>query len=411
MEQRGISKLNLKRQNRMKILNVLKQQGPISRIDIATILKLTRAAVTIITNEMIEQGVLAEIGEMQYPDGKAPKGRKKMLIDINKNYKFAFGCLIDDKQVSIGISTIAGDVLDKRNMPCDSGIKASRIIDFIVRSYKELLTNNCLKNIDFLGIGIGILPEMYEKMNVIKNENGIADYSSLLKILHMHTELPILISNSVNALALANIDFQKIKSTIPHNFVFLQYGENFNFINVNANEPQKSNIDYTNLADKMIVYPGGEELEGYPRGSVRGELTEIAFIKKVNKFFSKEDTPHLYDLTNGDANQITVDLLKKSVRMGDEKIADLYFKSTRLLAVLIHNLVCSAHPQKVVLHNFFSSEDEFSEFKIILLEASSTFVTDVVEMSIVDNKQSFLGGCALIVREFFYERGGFDRDE
>ncbi|NLZ47058.1 MAG: ROK family transcriptional regulator, partial [Clostridiales bacterium] len=50
MDQVGISKLDLKRQNRMQVLKILKQQGPTSRIDIAGILELTRAAVTIITN-------------------------------------------------------------------------------------------------------------------------------------------------------------------------------------------------------------------------------------------------------------------------------------------------------------------------------------------------------------------------
>ena len=56
MEQHGISKLDLKRRNRMQVLKILKQRGPTSRIDIAGTLELTRAAVTIITNEMIEQG-------------------------------------------------------------------------------------------------------------------------------------------------------------------------------------------------------------------------------------------------------------------------------------------------------------------------------------------------------------------
>ena len=61
MEQHGISKLDLKRRNRMQVLKILKQRGPTSRIDIAGTLELTRAAVTIITNEMIEQGIIQEI--------------------------------------------------------------------------------------------------------------------------------------------------------------------------------------------------------------------------------------------------------------------------------------------------------------------------------------------------------------
>ena len=58
MEQFGISKLDLKRRNRTQILKLLRQQGPTSRIDLSMSLDLTRAAVTIICNEMIGQGIL-----------------------------------------------------------------------------------------------------------------------------------------------------------------------------------------------------------------------------------------------------------------------------------------------------------------------------------------------------------------
>ena len=73
MEQHGISKLDLKRQNRMQVLKILKQKGPTSRIDIAAALELTRAAVTIIPNEMIEQGIITEIGEFKHISEKAPQ--------------------------------------------------------------------------------------------------------------------------------------------------------------------------------------------------------------------------------------------------------------------------------------------------------------------------------------------------
>ena len=49
MEKCGISKLDLKRRNRMQILRVIKEAGPISRVDVAGALEITRAAVTIIT--------------------------------------------------------------------------------------------------------------------------------------------------------------------------------------------------------------------------------------------------------------------------------------------------------------------------------------------------------------------------
>ena len=42
-------------------------------------------------SEMIEQGIIQEIGEYKHTSEKAPRGRKKILIDINHHYKFALG--------------------------------------------------------------------------------------------------------------------------------------------------------------------------------------------------------------------------------------------------------------------------------------------------------------------------------
>lgn len=96
MEQKGISKLDLKRQNRLQILRVVHENGAISRVDIASQLQLTRAAVTIITNEMIAEGVLQELGEAPVELDKLQKGRRKILIGINATNKFALGATISE---------------------------------------------------------------------------------------------------------------------------------------------------------------------------------------------------------------------------------------------------------------------------------------------------------------------------
>jgi len=137
LEQHGISKLDLKRQNRMQVLKILKQRGPTSRIDIASTLELTRAAVTIITNEMIEQGIIAEIGEVKNESEKAPRGRKKILIDINHNYRFVVGVTIELDIVSVGLSTLAGSVLDKRNLTLGNDSEHQEII-----VYKKFFKGN-----------------------------------------------------------------------------------------------------------------------------------------------------------------------------------------------------------------------------------------------------------------------------
>ena len=113
----GISKLDLKRRNRMQILKVVREQGPISRVDISAILGITRAAVTIITNEMIDQHILQEVGEEPVnPNAEVRKGRRKILLDINETYKFAIGIYVDEKEISIGLTTLNAAALDKKSI-------------------------------------------------------------------------------------------------------------------------------------------------------------------------------------------------------------------------------------------------------------------------------------------------------
>ena len=57
-ETNGINMLDVKKKNRGSILRLIYQNGSISRKEIATALGLTPAAITLITNDLIEEGLL-----------------------------------------------------------------------------------------------------------------------------------------------------------------------------------------------------------------------------------------------------------------------------------------------------------------------------------------------------------------
>ena len=386
MEQHGISKLDLKRRNRMQVLKILKQRGPTSRIDIAGTLELTRAAVTIITNEMIEQGIIQEIGEYKHVTEKAPRGRKKILIDINHHYKFVIGVTVEEDIVSVGLSTLAGAVLDKRNLAINEKTDYSTIFDFTEKSINEVLGDNCLDKNSILGIGFGIFPTMYSRLG-ISVEDGEPDYAKLKAAIREKTELPLVFDNSVKGTAMANIDFLKTKDINRHNIAFLQYGNTMHFVVTNLNDPIVSYDNRTNFVDKMIINPYSDRTcPCGRRGCVESELTPSATMSKLREVFSAEKTPFLYEAARGSFNgELT------------------------LLAVLLNNLYFSTNPQKIVLHQFkFQNEKAFQKLKDAVTEIGGALVSSKIELSIIEDKHRFLSGCALAIRELFFNRGGFD---
>lgn len=409
MEQHGISKLDLKRRNRMQVLKILKTRGPTSRIDIAGTLELTRAAVTIITNEMIEQGIIQEIGEYRHVTEKAPRGRKKILIDINHHYKFVVGVTIEEQNISVGLSTLSGAVLDKRNLEVNESTPYDTIEEFILDSVKEILSDNCLTQENILGIGFGIFPTMYNKLG-IKIVDAEPDYSTAFANVRKFTDLPLVFDNSVKGTAMANIDFLKTKDPNRHNIAFLHYGNTVHFVVTNLNEPIISYDNRTNFVDKMIINPNADTVcQCGRRGCVENELTPMATRRKIKEKFSAEGTPFLYEAARGNFDSVTKDMIYAAYDKGDPAVVNILDERLRLTAVLLNNLYFSTNPQKIVLHNFnFRDENEFIRLKNAVTEVGGSLVASKIELSIIEDKHRFLSGCALAIRDLFFNKGGFE---
>lgn len=409
MEQHGISKLDLKRQNRMHVLKILKQRGPTSRIDIAGALELTRAAVTIITNEMIEQGIIVELGEYKHVAEKTPRGRKKILIDINHNFKFTIGITVEDELISVGLSTLAGAALDKRNLIISEASTIEEIMSFIKKSVRDILNDNCIEKNQLLGIGLGIYPAMYSKVGVAV-DNGIPDFTNISNLFKQATDLPVVIDNSVKGLAMANIDFTKVKDSKRQNIAFLQYGKSMHFVVTNLNDPIVSYDNRTDFVDRIIVNPAAEEIhECGRRGCCCSEISPPAIIRKIVNVFSRENTPYLYKALNGDSARICLSNILESFNKGDKATVEIIKKALDFSAVLLNNLYFTTNPQKLVLDNFvFADDSAVSEyFREAVERIAGKTVADRISFSIIDEKQRFLSGCALAIRELFFNKGGF----
>lgn len=361
---------------------------------------------------MIEQGIIQEIGEYKHVTEKAPRGRKKILIDINHHYKFALGVTIEEDIVSVGLSTLAGAVLDKRNMNISSATDRQTIYDYIERSIREVLGDNCLDKESILGIGFGIFPTMYSRLD-IDVKDGIPDYTKIKNFVRSYTELPLVFDNSVKGTAMANIDFQKSKDPNRHNIAFLQYGNNINFVVTNLNDPIVSYDNRTNFVDKMIINPmSPEKCSCGRRGCVENELTPKASLRKISAVFSKENTPFLFQAAKGNPQAVTGDMIYAAYEKGEKPVVEIMDHALKLTAVLLNNLYFSTNPQKLVLHHFkfgASEAEFFDKLKENVAAIGGTVVSSKIEPSIIEDKHRFLAGCALAIRELFFNKGGFDK--
>lgn len=407
MEKRGISKLDLKRRNRMQILGVIRESGPISRVDVASALEITRAAVTIITNEMIEEGVLVEIGEAPVNVEKLQKGRRKILIDINVNSKFALGATVDEKEVSIGLTNLNCDILDKSSMIIDERTTSKDIISFIIQKSNEMMENSCLTKDKVLGIGIGVVPSMWGKLKIFYKD-GVLDFSNFIDKVSSGVDIPVHCGNAVCLMALASNDFRSVNGN-QINQAFLHNGNQVNLAMINKNELSADYLSYTYMIEKYIVNPGGKTYEGYPAGSIKAEVSRTAMINAFNEIYSKENTPVLFELTEGDKSKIDTDNVFMALMRGEETVRTLVDDIIAKYTVLINNLAISHFAQRIVIHNYKLNEKQFDYVKREMIRLVGEDIADRVILSKLEGKNNFVGGCALIIQDKFYTRGGMNR--
>lgn len=408
----GISKLDLKRINRMQVLRTVWEEGPISRVDLAQKLQITRASITQITNAMIEEGLLTEIGEAPYqsnPQDRMPKGRRKILLDINANYKFVLGAVIDEQEITVGLCTMHMDILDKASMPCTGHTSRKEILQFIISAAERMMANSCLKRDDVLGLGVGVMPIMIGRMRVFYKD-GMLDFTELIRGLSVTQMPPVFCGNAVWLLSLANTDVQRSRLQ-NMNQVYLHLG---NHINISVLRPEKYEQDYLTysyMTERCIVRPGGRQQDGYPAGSVRAQLSVQAMQARIAQVYSKERTPFLYSATDGYIEHVTLEQMYQAVSAGDKRCEEIVLEIMQDWSVLLHNLVCCFQAQKVVLHHFGLSERGFAQFKRYVKEISGDDIAERIVSSVVSEKTDFLAGCSLVLMKNFYMNGGIPETE
>ena len=405
MNDYGISKLDLKRRNRMQILRVIRENGPISRVDISAMLHITRAAVTIITNEMIAQSILEEVGEEpQDPSNEIRKGRRKILLDINPTYRFALGVYIDEASISIGLTTLNAQALDKRSLTLEPDASSSDITEQIAITVRKMLQNSCLHVEDIVGIGIGVIPSMWNRVHAVVKDGNL-DFSELEQAVEQACNLPVYIGNAISLFAMASINYAEHYGQ-PVNQVFLHAGPVFHIAVIQNNQLVNGFQRYTHVVERFCVHPNGKPLDGYPNGSVKAELSKQSMVEDVATIYGKDETPALYALTEGDMEAVSLPLLLTAWDQGDLALESLVKHYLDMLCCLLINVLQAYFAQKVYLHNFGFNERHLEQIRQHMASIAGEAEADRIALSAIEERYHFMCGCCYAIQHGFFMKGG-----
>ena len=370
----GANMSDIKSNNRIHILKLLRGQS-LSRKDLSDKLGLTPAAVTILVNEMIREGILRETGA-QESEGQV--GRKKVLIEIVNNYRYVIGVNIDPDSVHIGLANLNYEILKSKTFKIVSKKKAelfSKIKEEIITLLWDLEIN---KN-NVLGVGLGIVGEVYK--GVSKKAYGLWEEEVNIKTeLEELLDLPVFIENNVRALAEAEIIFNK--NNVYKHMIFIKYGPGIGSAIVINNE----------------LYRGENYLAGEIGHICIAQDEEICSCGQKGCLETKAAIKNLLKKTG---------LKEEAVLEGINKDSDIYNavdKAMSYLAIGIMNMIKIYDPKAIVLYGNFINDKQVVSILNNHINKYNINRTVIIKSSI--NQDLSIGGIAIGLKNFFYEQGG-----
>lgn len=397
----GINMLDVKIKNRSSILNLIYQSNGISRKDIAAALGLTPAAITVITTDLIKEGILYE---STTDDSSARKGRKETLLKINTKKYAAVGVFITRHKFRMLCIDLDSNVLFEETIYTADCHKDYRLIleKLLDTLNTNLLRYDVLRTRTFIGLGISTNGIVDTNAGISISSYGIWDHNvPVVSFLKKKLDIPILLTNNICALAHGEYFLSQIG--YPDDMLFIKYGPGVGAARlICENSLNISGFQAIELGH-IISIPNGAPCVCNNAGCLETIASYDSIESAIKNVMSAETTPHLYEAINQIPENITMKHVANAYMAKDPAVCVALNRAIYYLTIAIRNAICMFNPKKVVLYG------ELFENPSIALELQSQLShytdTNKVKFSHFNLQLDVLGPATTIVQNFFQNGG------
>ncbi len=361
----------LGKSNKAVILKTLYSLGPMSRKALAEECKLTKAGVSMIIKNMLEDQTVLEKGKAE----STGRGQKETLIDINYEKFLAASVNIESDKLHFALCRLDNI---KKKLVCDtsilySGSPIARIrkrINEVIKGYEDKI----------LGLGIGVAGYVDERAGIVKTSYGLfKENFELKKELEKFYDFKIVVTNNVKAQAMAlidddNTDFLYIKHSPGLGCSVVENSIVLDGVNQTAGE-----------LGHIIIEPEGELCRCGKKGCLEAYIAENRII---NHYYQNKyevlDIKEIYDLYQKD-------------KVVTCKLNDCIQK----LSLAVSNASALIDPKKiVVMGGIFNNENLYRKFKS---ELKKLYTDKKVARVDNDEKIKSIAGGRLILKRHLFE--------
>ncbi len=191
----------IKKLNEVRVLNLVRYEGPISRIELSKKTGISKVAVSEIIRRLDEAGFILEIGK---GTSTSRGGKRPTMIKINPKNGYVFGVEIHLKRATIALANLESKILSRKIIHYSKETQAEKGLAMIFTTMDEILEETHVENDDLVSIGIGIpgFSDYAEEDSFFSDTLKGYGHKLVGEKFVKRFDLPVTIENDVNAMTI-----------------------------------------------------------------------------------------------------------------------------------------------------------------------------------------------------------------
>lgn len=322
--------------NRQIVLNMVREHQPLSRAELARRMKVDRASITPIVNELLVEGQVYEGDTVD-----APRGRKPRMLHTRTRDRLVIGVDVRFSHTYLLLSDFAGTQLALEMFPTVSSPMA--LVDALASRIHRILETHadvgCCE-----GIGL-VIP------GVLDRATGRVLYSlqtgwrevDVRELLAEATGLPVHIENAPNACALAQMWLGKRGGELISDFVYVTVSDGVGTGIVANRELVRGRNNAAGEFGHILIDPQGPRCFCGARGCWEAHTSNLATL---SRYLGLELTAPTTRQVLEETAPTMADLITRA-RVGDTRAREVLEETGRYLGMGLGMIINALNPERI----------------------------------------------------------------
>jgi len=394
------NKLNNKQLNESLMLNVIREDGPISRTDIAKTTGLSGATVTKFVDNLIRAGFVEEDG---YDVSKG--GRKPTLLKLVPQAIFAVGVDLGASNLRAVVVNLEAKIIAKIVKKTNADEGRARVFKRMIETIYEVVDASGAEKDKVKGIGIGISGVIDHRKGVCLFCPNIKGWENIPVKRLVEEEFGIEASVDDSSRTMALAEYWCGLTRKVENFIFVNVGVGVGSGIFTNGQLYRGSRGTAGELGHTTIDENGPRCRCGNRGCLETLVSGPSIVRRAKEALEEGVVSLISKMSDGDLSRVTPEIVAEAARKGDKLAFNIMEKTGEYLGIGIANAVNLFNPELVIIGAGVSrAGDLFLDtvkrtVKARALHTASTSVD--IKISQLGDTTAAQGAAILILKDIF----------